>query len=217
MKCGKLTAKLRDAVPVCFIEEGKEIRRIKNIEIPDAIKELEYTGFKFDVPMSGAITFKIFFAPGTLPEVWPEPRQRKTRAKKDEIAAPATEEPASEDATQDAAEMPQEAADSEPEAFPQDMAEAADEPTESASEDDPGEDEEPIPETMEVHYDVSSSARKALAHAIGEVIGAYPSYQAAPSFAYTIGDYTLDRNGVLTGPHNYQLLLTLDQDGYHTK
>ena len=42
MKCGKLTAKLRDAVPVCFIEEGKEIKRIKNIEIPDAIKELEY-------------------------------------------------------------------------------------------------------------------------------------------------------------------------------
>ncbi len=45
MKCGKLTAKLRDVVPVYFIEEGKEIRQIKNIEIPDAIKELEYKGF----------------------------------------------------------------------------------------------------------------------------------------------------------------------------
>ena len=78
MKCGKLTAKLRDAVPICFIEEGKEIKRVKNIEIPDAIKELEYKGFKFDVPMSGAITFKIYFEPGTLPETWPEPRQRKT-------------------------------------------------------------------------------------------------------------------------------------------
>ena len=70
MKCGKLTAKLRDAVPVCFIEEGKEIKRVKNIEIPDAIKELEYKGFKFDVPMSGAITFKIYFEPGALPETW---------------------------------------------------------------------------------------------------------------------------------------------------
>ena len=39
MKCGKLTTKLRDAVPVCFIEEGKEIKRVKNIEIPDAITE----------------------------------------------------------------------------------------------------------------------------------------------------------------------------------
>ena len=212
MKCGKLTAKLRDAVPVCFIEEGKEIKRVKNIEIPDAIKELEYKGFKFDVPMSGAITFKIYFEPGTLPETWPEPRQRKPRAKKDEIAAPA-----SVDAAQDAPEMPQEAADPQPEEFPQDEAETADEPAEAASEDDPGEEEEPIPEIMEVHYDVPGSARKALAGAIGESIGVYPSYQAAPSFAYIIGEYTLDRNGVLTGPRNSQLLLTLDQDGYRTK
>lgn len=212
MKCGKLTAKLRDAVPVCFIEEGKEIKRVKNIEIPDAIKELEYKGFKFDVPLSGAITFKIFFEPGTLPEIWPEPRQRKARAKKDDIAAPA-----SEDTAQDAPEMPQEGADPQLEEFPQDEVEAADEPAEAASEDDPGEEEAPIPETMEIHYDAPGSARKALASAIGEIIGTYPSYQAAPSFAYIIGEYTLDRNGVLTGPRNSQLLLTLDQDGYRTK
>lgn len=212
MKCGKLTAKLRDAVPVCFIEEGKEIKRVKNIEIPDAIKELEYKEFKFDVPMSGAITFKIYFEPGTLPESWPEPRQRKTLAKKDEIAAPAGE-----DAAQDAPEMTQEATDPQPEKFPQNEVEAADEPTEAASEDYPGKEEEPIPETMEIHYDVPGSARKALASAIGEIIGTYPSYQAAPSFTYIIGEYTLDRNGVLTGPRNSQLLLTLDQDGYRTK
>ena len=212
MKCGKLTAKLRDAVPVCFIEEGKEIKRVKNIEIPDAIKELEYKGFKFDVPMSGAITFKIYFEPGTLPETWPEPRQRKTRAKKDEIATPA-----SANAAQDALEMAQKAADPQPAKFPHDEIEAADEPTEAASEDAPGEEVKPIPETMEIHYDVPGSARKALASAIGEIIGTYPSYQAAPSFAYIIGEYTLDRNGVLTGPRNSQLMLTLDQDGYRTK
>jgi len=162
--------------------------------------------------MSGAITFKIYFEPGTLPETWPEPRQRKTRAKKDEMTAPV-----SEDAAQGAPEMPHEAADPQPEEFPQDEVEAADEPTEAASEDDPGEEEEPIPETMEIHYDVPGSARKALASAIGEIIGAYPSYQAAPSFAYIIGEYTLDRNGVLTGPRNSQMMLTLDQDGYRTK
>ena len=88
MKCGKLTAKLRDAVPVRFYENGKEIKRYKNIEIPDTIKELEFQNFKFDVPESGAITFKIFFAPGTLPETWPEARLRKTRAKIDEPIAP---------------------------------------------------------------------------------------------------------------------------------
>ena len=212
MKCGKLTAKLRDAVPVCFIEEGKEIKRVKNIEIPDAIKELEYKEFKFDVPMSGAITFKMYFEPGTLPESWPEPRQRKTRAKKDEIAAPAGE-----DAAQETPEMTQEAADPQPEEFPQDEADAADEPAKATSVDDTEKEEEPIPETMEIHYDVPGSARKALASAIGEIIGTYPSYQAAPSFAYIIGEYTLDRNGVLTGPRNSQLMLTLDQDGYRTK
>ena len=212
MECGKLTAKLRDAVPVCFIEEGKEIKRVKNSEIPDAIKELEYKGFKFDVPTSGAITFKIYFEPGTLPETWPEPRQRKTRAKKDEIAAPAGE-----DAAQDTPEMAQEATDPQPEEFPQDEAEAVAEPAKAASEDDPEKEGEPIPETMEIHYDVPGSARKALASAISEIIGTYPSYQAAPSFAYIIGEYTLDRNGVLTGPRNSQLMLTLDQDGYRTK
>ena len=210
MECGKLTAKLRDAVPVCFIEEGKEIKRVKNIEIPDAIKELEYKGFKFDVPTSGAITFKIYFEPGTLPETWPEPRQRKTRAKKDEIAAPAGE-----DAAQDTPEMAQEATDPQPEEFPQDEAEAVAEPAKAASEDDPEKEGEPIPETMEIHYDVPGSAR--MASAISEIIGTYPSYQAAPSFAYIIGEYTLDRNGVLTGPRNSQLMLTLDQDGYRTK
>jgi len=212
MKCGKLTAKLRDAVPVCFIEEGKEVKRVKNIEIPDAIKELEYKGFKFDVPLSGAITFKIYFEHGTLPETWPGPRQRKARAKKNEIAAPA-----SEDTAQDAPEMPQEGADPQLEEFQQETVGIADEPSDAASDDDPEDEEEPIPEIMEIHYDVPGSARKALAGAIGESVGVYPSYQAAPSFAYIIGEYTLDRNGVLTGPRNSQLLITLDQDGYQTK
>ena len=97
MKCGKLTAKLRDAVPVRFYENGREIKRFKNIEIPDAIKELEFTGFKFDVPESGPITFKIFFKAGTLPEIWPEARQRKTRTPK--AAEP---EPVPPDPVQDA-------------------------------------------------------------------------------------------------------------------
>ena len=82
MKCGKLTAKLRDAVPVRFFENGKEVKRYKNIEIPDAVKELEFQDFKFDVPLNGAITFKIFFERGILPEVWPEARQRRTRRSK---------------------------------------------------------------------------------------------------------------------------------------
>ena len=209
MKCGKLTAKLRDAVPVRFYENGREIKRYKNIEIPDAIKELEFTGFKFDVPESGPITFKIYFKPGTLPETWPEARQRKTRTPKATDPESMAKEPA-----QDATETPQEPAEPMAEELPQEPMEPAEDAI-PAAEDDPEDD--PLPERMEVHYDVEGSARKALAHAIGEGIGAYPSYKAAPSFTYIIGDYTLDRHGVLTGPHNAYLLGLLAQDGYQTK
>ncbi len=79
MEMGKLTAKLRDAVPVCLLVEGKEIKRYKNIEIPDDLKKLEYQDFKFDVPLNGAITFKIMFEQGVLPEEFPQARERRTR------------------------------------------------------------------------------------------------------------------------------------------
>jgi len=88
MECGKLTAKLRDAVPVCFMVNDHEVRRFKNIEIPEEIKHLEYCGFRFDVPEDGgAITFKIWFNEGILPETWPEKRERQHRATKREPEA----------------------------------------------------------------------------------------------------------------------------------
>ena len=69
-ECGKLTAKLRDAVPVCFMVDDREVKLYKNIEIPAEIKHLEYCGFRFDVPEDGgAITFKIWFNEGILPEI----------------------------------------------------------------------------------------------------------------------------------------------------
>ena len=74
MECGKLTAKLRDAVPVCFMVNDHEVKRYKNIEIPEEIKHLEYSRFRFDVPETGAITFTIWFEEGILPEVWPAAR-----------------------------------------------------------------------------------------------------------------------------------------------
>lgn len=107
MEMGKLTAKLRDAVPVCFLVEGKEIKRYKNIEIPDELKVLEYKDFKFDVPLNGAITFKIMFEPGVLPEEFPHTRERKTRkplaqeAQTQEAAPTAEAEPQQEPQPQD--------------------------------------------------------------------------------------------------------------------
>ena len=67
---------------------------------------------------------------------------------------------------------------------------------------------------MEVRFDVACSMRKALAAAIGEHTGAYPSYQAAPSFAYLIGDYSLDRTGTLAEPKNDYLIRALADEGY---
>lgn len=232
MKCGKLTAKLRDAVQVRFYENGREIKRYKNIEIPDAIKELEFHDFRFDVPESGPITFKIFFAPGTLPETWPEARQRKARSPKDADPEQIPEKPAQnamEAATEAIADaMNQAREEGQPvDEITQAAAQGVEITTEIieaedggheiiiTAEDDP--EDEPLPETMTVHYDVPGSARKALANAIGEAIGAYPAYKAAPTFAYIIGDYTLDRQGILTGPHNANLLGCLAEDGYTTK
>ncbi len=208
MKCGKLTAKLRDAVPVRFYENGREVKRYKNIEIPDAVKELEFQDFKFDVPLNGAITFKIFFERGILPEVWPEARQRRTRASKT-----TEEEPVAEDVTLDESETPQDAADPVDEESAGEVPETA----VSAGKAFKAEDDLSTPETMEVRFEVAGSARKALAAAIGEHTGAYPSYQAAPSFAYLIGDYTLDRTGTLAGPKNDYLIRALVEDGYKTK
>ena len=39
MKAGKITAKLRDAVPVRFMVENEEVKQYKNIDIPDVLKE----------------------------------------------------------------------------------------------------------------------------------------------------------------------------------
>lgn len=75
MECGKL----RDAVPVCFIVNGMEVKRLKNIEIPDEIKKLPFIAFRFNVPTNRAITFKIMFESGVLPDIWPELRQRRSR------------------------------------------------------------------------------------------------------------------------------------------
>ena len=46
MKTGKITAKLRDAVPVCLMVNGEEVKRYKNIELPDELKAVEMTDFR---------------------------------------------------------------------------------------------------------------------------------------------------------------------------
>ncbi|HIQ58278.1 MAG TPA: hypothetical protein IAB22_02390 [Candidatus Merdivicinus intestinavium] len=202
MKTGKITAKLRDAVPVCLMVNGEEVKRYKNIELPDELKEVEMTDFHFNVHMDGKITFEIHYEEGALPEVFPEARIRVSRAAK--AAAKA--------AAQESTEvMAVEAAKPEIEATPQESpqtneipAEKPEEPTTVGNE----------PEGIKAAYNVTGVRRKELVAAIGEFTGAEPEYKAAPSFAYEIGEYTVDKDGTLTGPENPALIESLKEQGF---
>ena len=180
------------AVPVCLMVEDAEVMRYKNIELPDALKEIEMKDFHFNVHMDGKITFEIHYEQGALPDVFPEPRARKARTAKAEVQAEeATQEPTGEPA--------------------EDEPEGESEP--AASGDTPAEESE-APGTMEIALNLSGIRRKELVTAVGGLTGAKPEYKAAPSFAYEIGGYTVDKNGTLTGESNPALIAALAEQGF---
>lgn len=53
---------------------------------------------------------------------------------------------------------------------------------------------------MTINYNVTGKERKALVQALAEITFSDPVYAGAPSFAYTVGDYTVDKNGVISYP-----------------
>ena len=196
MKTGKITAKLRDAVTVCLMVNGEEVKRYKNIELPDMLKEVEMTDFHFNVHMDGKITFEIHYEEGALPEVFPEARTRVSRAAK--AAAKAAAQESTEVMAVEAAE---------PEESPQ---------TDEIPEEDPG---EPTTvrnemEGIEAAYNVTGVRRKELVAAVGDFIGAKPEYLRAPTYAFAVGSYNIDREGTLTGPENPALIESLKEQGF---
>ena len=198
MKTGKITAKLRDAVPVCLMVNGEEVKRYKNIELPDELKEVDMTDFHFNVHMDGKITFEIHYEEGALPEIFPAARTRVSRAAK--AAAKA--------AAQESTEvMAVEAAEPEIEAAPQESPQ-----TYEISAENP--EEESKPEYIEAAYHVTAGRRKQLVVAVSEFTNIEPEYKAAPSFAYEIGDYMVDKEGTLTGPENPALIESLKEQGF---
>ena len=222
MKTGRITAKLRDAVQVCLMVEGKEVKRYKNIELPDSIKEVELLDFHFNIPADGKITFEIHYASGVLPETFPEPRAKVTRAEK--AAAKAQKKALQEEA----AEAPEESAltiipeeppilkAAEPEeatAEPETTEDTAEQTTENP---EPAEEAEANQEasTMEISYNVTGPRRKELATAVGNFIGTAPVYQKAPTYAFAIGSYIIDRNGKLSGEKNEELTEALAAQGF---
>ena len=198
MKTGRITAKLRDAVPVCLMVEGKEVKRYKNIELPDSIKEVELLDFHFNVPADGKITFEIHYASGVLPETFPEPRAKVTRAEK--AAAKAQKKAAQEETAETPAAEETAEDTTEPTAESPETAEEA-EANQEAS-------------TMEISYNVTGPRRKELATAVGDFIGTAPVYQKAPTYAFAIGSYIIDRNGKLSGEKNEELTEALAAQGF---
>lgn len=51
-----------------------------------------------------------------------------------------------------------------------------------------------------LHYHATGEQRKALAKVVGEILGKDVIYAGAPTFAYQIGDYTIDKDGTLLVP-----------------
>lgn len=202
MKTGKITAKLRDAVPVCLMVNGEEVKRYKNIELPDMLKEVEMTDFHFNVHMDGKITFEIHYEEGVLPEVFPEARTRVSRAAK-AAAKAAMQQPAE----GEAAEAIEALAVDEPEDS---------QPTDEPRAENPGEPttEETEPEGIEAVYNVTGVRRKELVVAVGDFIGAKPEYLRAPTYAFAVGSYNIDKEGTLTGPENPALIESLKEQGF---
>ena len=202
MKTGKITAKLRDAVPVCLMVNGEEVKRYKNIELPDMLKEVEMTDFHFNVHMDGKITFEIHYEEGVLPEVFPEARTRVSRAAK-AAAKAAMQQPAEDEAAEaiEASAM-DEPEDNQPTDEPQ-----AENPSEPTT-------EETEPEGIEVAYNVTGIRRKELVVAVGDFIGAKPEYLKAPTYAFAVGSYNIDKEGTLTGPVNPALIESLKEQGF---
>ena len=76
---------------------------------------------------------------------------------------------------------------------------------------------------MRYNYSLSGSDRKPLVATISQILDKPAVYQGAPSFAYTVGDFTVDRNGVLSYGNNIHpdfaavLISDLQEHGFVTE
>ena len=78
---------------------------------------------------------------------------------------------------------------------------------------------EAIKELMpeKITYNITGERRKELVAAIANYTGEKAIYQNAPSFAYHIGTFAVDKNGTLTGPIDRSLIRWLKDEGFTTE
>ena len=73
---------------------------------------------------------------------------------------------------------------------------------------------------MTICYNVTGSERKRLAQALGAITLWEPVYAGAPTFAYKVGNYTVDKNGAITCPTSAtqemidQIIAKLKEEGW---
>jgi len=67
---------------------------------------------------------------------------------------------------------------------------------------------------MELKYNLKGSERKSLVSAVSAALNQPTEYLGAPTFAYRVGGYAIDKNGTLTGPDNLDLEDALHQAGF---
>lgn len=72
---------------------------------------------------------------------------------------------------------------------------------------------------MEFKFNATGQKRKALVAAMTELLNTPQKYLGAPTFAYEIGDYRIDKEGVVTGEYSLSLMAALEGKGfeYETK
>jgi len=66
-----------------------------------------------------------------------------------------------------------------------------------------------VVDTMEFKFNVTGDRRKELVMATSEILNTEPKYQGAPTFAYEVGGYCIDKMGTLTGADNWELIADL--------
>lgn len=66
---------------------------------------------------------------------------------------------------------------------------------------------------MQINYNVTGTRRKSLVGAISQELNAPTKYLGAPTFAYEVGGYHIDKNGILRGDDNPGLVA--DLQGLH--
>lgn len=67
---------------------------------------------------------------------------------------------------------------------------------------------------MKLSYNITGAQRKSLVGAISTALNTPTKYLGAPTFAYEVGGYHIDKVGILTGPDSLDLEDALHQQGF---